>query len=440
LIKIKSNFKKKAVAVAIATSIGFATPVIIAADNTTSNLIGSIEAYNLTGITVTAKNTETGTSRTININNSTGSFHFTKLPSGVYEVSVHKNDTVIAKDTFRVSLGSNTSAVFNLDADDRDANTVTVLGKRVSNIDVTSMDSGLVLGESELDSMPIARNLSSVTLLAPGVVLGDNKFGGGFTSFGGSSVAENSCYINGLDVTNTRQGLGCGSVPFEFYKEFQVKTGGYSAMYGRSTGGVVNSTTKSGTNIWEFSAAINYSPDYLEDGSVSRANGGTGDIFRDTRDKKSTLAEYIFTAGGPIIDDKLFVYAIVNPRDSEFNYATFPGSDEGSGITEFRERESSGSDNMFWGTKLDWDITDNHRLSYFAYSNQSSTDEAIYARDPSTGVKGALMDNSVRDRGGKAQSLSYVGHITDDLTISVMTGEINTEFTTNIANVDCPSE
>ena len=63
-----------------------------------------------------------------------------------------------------------------------------------------------------------------------------------------------------MNVTDPEKGLVCGSVPFEFYKEFQVKTGGYSAQYGRSTGGVINAVTKSGTNEFEFSATTYYPP------------------------------------------------------------------------------------------------------------------------------------------------------------------------------------
>ena len=64
------------------------------------------------------------------------------------------------------------------------------------------------------------------------------SFGG--VSFGGSSVAENTVYINGLNVTDFYNRDGFSAVPFAFYKEFQVKTGGYSVEFGRTTGGVIN--------------------------------------------------------------------------------------------------------------------------------------------------------------------------------------------------------
>jgi len=393
------------------------------------------------GVTVKAVNTATNRTRSVAINND-GSYRLSKLPSGSYEVTVVKGDTILAMETIRVSLGNNTTADFSVESS---VEVISVTGSRVSMVDVSSMDSGLVIGEGDIDRMPVARNMTSVALLAPGVVLGDNKFSGGvgpgFASFGGSSVSENSCYINNLEVTNTRQGLGCGSVPFEFYNEFQVKTGGYSAKFGRATGGVINSNTKSGTNDWEFSATATFQPDGLrEDGQVSRQNGGTGRIFRDTRSDVNGSSEFTLSAAGPIIEDTLFVYALVNPRSTERSYTDFVGRDQDNGVTEFRERDSSGSDNMFWGGKIDWDINEDHRLSYFAYSNENTAEEDIYRFDPVTGKPGSsLIDTEIRDRGGKAWSLSYTGYITDDLVVSAMTGGIRTEYTTNIANQDCPS-
>ncbi len=423
---------------AVVASLGLCTPVF-SADNTTSNIVGTVEASNLSGLTATARNPKTGYNRTIDVN-SDGSYRFSKLPSGTYEITIKQNGEVVGKDTFTVSLGSNTTADFELETNQ---NVVRIVGSRLSAVDVASLDSGLTISKAEIERMPIAPNLTSVTLLAPGVVLGDNKFAGagvGFTSFGGSSISENSCYINGLEVTNTRQGLGCGTVPFEFYNEFQVKTGGYSAMFGRSTGGVINATTKSGTNEWEFVAKAAFEPEALRaGGSVSRGEGGTGKIFRDTRKDENSLTEFTFSAAGPIIEDSLYMYALVNPRDSQRNYTNFSGRDHWSGVTEYRERESSGGDNLFWGAKVDWDINDNHRLSYFGYSNKSTAEEKIYAFDSQTGVVGNLIDGSVRDRGGEANSLTYTGHITDDLTVSVMSGTIETEYSTNVSNVDCPS-
>src|SRR5690606_40603988 len=53
----------------------------------------------------------------------------------------------------------------------------------------------------------------------------------------------------------------CSSdLPFGFYEEFQVKTGGYSAEFGRSTGGVINAVTRSGSNEFHAGAEFTMEP------------------------------------------------------------------------------------------------------------------------------------------------------------------------------------
>ena len=42
-------------------------------------------------------------------------------------------------------------------------------------------------------------------------------------------MAENSYQVNGLNITNFRDGMGSSFVPMEFVQEVQVKTGGYEA-------------------------------------------------------------------------------------------------------------------------------------------------------------------------------------------------------------------
>ncbi|WP_416307790.1 TonB-dependent receptor [Neptunicella sp. SCSIO 80796] len=432
------TFKKSVTALAVAASLGLTAPVL--ADNATSNIVGSIVANDYSQYTVTAADPKTGYSREISVGDD-GAYRFAKLPTGEYDITVSKNGRVVAQDKIRVSLGSNATANFDL-LTDTGTEVIEVTGARVSAIDVSTTDSGLVIGEVELDRMPVGRNITAVSLLAPGTIQGDQGFGDGTNaSFGGASIAENSCYINGLEVTDTRQGLGCGSVPFEFYKEFQVKTGGYSAQFGRTTGGVVNAVTKSGTNEWEFAATATWSPASLQEkGLKSRGNGGTGNVFRDDSVTENDAFDFTLSAAGPIIEDTLFIYALINPRSNEDKFAA--DLNNGNAFyradTEYHVREASGGDNLFWAAKIDWDISEDHRLSYFAYSNRNDTTDTINAYNPDTGVIGDEIGVNIRKRGGEAQSLSYTGYLTDDLSLSAMAGEIETQYATDPSNLDCP--
>src|SRR3546814_17867799 len=83
---------------------------------------------------------------------------------------------------------------------------------------------------------------------------------GDLASAVGSSVSENVFYVNGLNITDFRQGLGSVTVPFEFYETVDVKNGGYPAEFGRATGAFVNATTKSGSNEFHGSVKFNWEP------------------------------------------------------------------------------------------------------------------------------------------------------------------------------------
>ena len=170
--------------------------------------------------------------------------------------------------------------------------------------------------------------VESVVLMAPGAVQGDLAFGtagnrahygtgSAYASLGGASVAENVYYINGMNVTNFRNGLGASTIPFEFYDQFQIKTGGYSAEFGRSTGGVVNAVTKRGTNDWQFTLGGYFQPDSLR-GDVpnvehpsARIEYDSADGF-DERDDFSTFA----SAAGPLVRDRFFAYGIYEFRET----------------------------------------------------------------------------------------------------------------------------
>jgi hypothetical protein len=180
----------------------------------TGNIVGSLENQSSASYTVNAKDESTGRSRDASVD-ADGDFRFSQLPVGTYVLSVSRDGTVVARDTFAVTLNGTTTARFPL-IEQVSMDEITVTASAPS-YDTYATDSGLVLGEQQIDLMPVARNITAVSLLAPGVILGESKFGlsgsPGLASFGGSSISENSCYINGLEVTNTSQGLGCGEVP-----------------------------------------------------------------------------------------------------------------------------------------------------------------------------------------------------------------------------------
>src|SRR5690606_16759055 len=200
-----------------------------------------------------------------------------------------------------VSLGGTTQV--NLDAQGAvNLATVQVVGSRVVNrVDVYSTESATNITRQELARMPVDQSLGSVALLAPGVVDSGATFGG--LSFNGSTVAENVVYINGLNVTDPFLRRGNSSVPFAFSEEFQVKTGGYAAEFGRSTGGVINAVTRSGGN--DFHAGVQFTAEpaaWREKGKDRyHENGSLHEVY--SRDSSSWTKANLW-ASGAIVKDR----------------------------------------------------------------------------------------------------------------------------------------
>ena len=408
-----STFKKSVTAFAVAAALGVAAPAFAGNDDgSLKGLIVDSKEMAVAGATITVKDKKTGFQRSV-VADADGSYRFLNLPVGSYEVTVAKAgyETQVLPD-INVRIGGSS---INIPMNAEGVEKIEVTGRMISMIDTTSSEAALNIGAVELARLPIARDATSVALLAPGTTKGDSRFGN-LASFGGASVAENAYFVNGLNVSNFRNGLGGSTIPFEFYKEFQVKTGGYSAEFGRSTGGVINAVTKSGSNDWEYGANLYYTPDALREynGNVLRRNGEYL-IFND-EDKYSKLDANIYLSG-PIIEDTLFFYVLYNPRDISNEYV--------SGTSSFYK---DSTDDAFWGGKIDWQITDDHKLEFTGFSDSRTTTSSQYVYNIDTGAKDYQGD-SLSKRGGKNYSLKYTGYITDDFVLSALWGKNEADLT-----------
>src|SRR5699024_3125015 len=144
-------------------------------------------------------------------------------------------------------------------------------------------------------------------MLAPGVVSGKSSLGSQGISFGGSSVAENSVYIDGLNVTDFYNRVGFSSAPFAFFQEFQVKTGGYSVEYGRTTGGVINAVTRSGTNDFHAGAEMTVEPSAWQS-SAKDYYLSNGDPYIIASRDGGTHNKLNVWGSGAIVKDRLFFF------------------------------------------------------------------------------------------------------------------------------------
>jgi hypothetical protein len=398
------------------------------------SLVGNINAEDksaVSGAEITARNPATGFSRTVRVD-ADGSYRFPFLPVGTYTIEASKDGKSLGTlADVTVNLGVATMA--DLDLGGTTLDVITVRASRVVNaVDVTSTESAVNVTREELERLPVERDLLSVAQLAPGLSRGDSAFGG--VSFGGSSVAENTVYINGLNVTDFYNRIGFSSVPYAFYKEFQVKTGGYSVEFGRTTGGVINAVTRSGTNEFDFGTELVWEPSF--------AQGSGGNYFSPDSTDADTLPQpyriYQYDeydrvsatayASGPIIKDKLFFFALYEARKYE------PVNTDNAGASFFEGK----SDEGFWGAKIDWQISDKHLLELLAFSDENRTLSDRYNFDLASGERGVYTGTTYSDNGGVNWAATYTGYLTEGLSMKVLYGENERGSTAGSPNdADC---
>ncbi|TWI06326.1 TonB-dependent receptor-like protein [Luteimonas cucumeris] len=387
-----------------------------------SNAAGAVSGRAVTGDTITIENPATGFSRTITVS-SDGSYRVPQVPIGTYNITRKGADGSTSTRTATINVGTTANISF-VSGDAQTLDTVTVVGSgSINPIDVSSVESTTIMTAEQIAKIPVARDATSVALLAPGTVRGDAAFGK-LASFGGSSVAENQYYVNGFNITNSFKGLNFAQIPFEAIAEQQVKTGGYGAEFGRSTGGVINMITKSGTNEFKAGANIFYSPESLRETNPNYFYNN-GRLVSDNSKDNGWEATAAAWASGALIKDKLFAYGLVQYGRSVFD--SYPGSTDGvSGGRNNRAREKSPT----WLAKVDWNITDDHLLALTAFSDTRETETRYYntgfgttsARSAENPRRLDYVGTIHEEEGGESYSLKYTGYLADNFTLSALAG------------------
>lgn len=385
--------------VATAIVLGAMAAQPLMAQQTTGAIAGRV----VPGTRVTITNNATGFTRTV-VADSEGAYRLALLPLGTYSVQVGESGKPV---DVSVALGSTTN--YSPSAGDA-IDTVTVVGSGIiSAVDVRATESATNMTREEITRLPVDQSLTSVALLAPGVVATGATFGG--LTFGGSSVAENITYINGLDVTDPYRRQGFSSVPFAFFKEFQIKTGGYSAEFGRSNGGVINAVTRSGGNEFHGGFELTAEPsDWQSDKKDHFHSDGTLDERDRTSRDTGSLFKTNLWASGPIVKDKLFFFAMYEWRDAD------------SRDLDTTRAFYTDSPNDFWGAKLDWQISDDHLLELFAFSDTQDSTTSTYNYNFATDTLGSSTGERSTASGGDNWAVTYTGRFGESFVAKAMYG------------------
>ncbi len=383
------------------------TTVSYAQSNAEGYIYGTVSGAD----SVTAVNIGTGQSRTASVS-ADGSYLVPALSTGTYNVTAKKGTAVVQKqEGVSVGVGSGTAVRFGAGEQTLQMEKLVVSGSAFSPIDTSQTGASLSIRKETIDILPIGRSMSNVMLLAPGVSQGDAAFGSQPT-FAGASVAENNEYINGFNVTNFRNGLGFAEVPFDFYENFQVMVGGYGPEYGRSTGGVTNATTKSGSNRVVTGANVVYNPDGLRNKSPnSYLPNGSIYYARDLSTSDSKNANVY--AGFPILKNHVFFYGIYNLHSVNSQFAS-------AGATTLYKDKAN---DPFWGGKLDVVLNDNHRFEYTDFSDKNNIAEHGYDYDYLGRAIGKDQGLTTYFNGGRNQILRYSGTFGDKFRGSLLYGK-----------------
>ena len=302
-------------------------------------------------------------------------------------------------------------------------------------VDTNSTTSGGVLNTETLQHLPVGRAFTDTLYLVPGVS-DSSGVGRANPSIGGGSGLENNYIVDGVNITDTGFGgvgsynsvfgsLGSG-VTTDFIRETQVKTGGFEAEYGQSTGGVVNVITKSGTNAFHGSVFGYFRPSGLESSwdTFQAPNGTVNTTGRDEFDFGISL-------GGPIMKDKLFFFGTFNPQ---FQTRSFVAPDgfpyESLGSVDRKRKIYS------YAGKLSFQASSSHRFDLSVFGDPSKGESGLqrfstlrrraYEGNPGTAaIEGGFSELTY---GGHNQTLRYDGIISPSWLVEASVAHASNKF------------
>ena len=353
-----------------------------------------------------------------------GRYALSALPLGTYTVTLQRDGkTVDSRSDVALRVGAGTEVSFAGASTDGAQNlgAVTVSANALPSIDVSGVDSRTVITAGQLARLPLTRDAEFIALLASGVVPGSGYFDGPtgtpLVSFGGSSVTENAYYINGFNTSDPLSNFGGFTLPYGAIDQQEILSGGYGAAYGRSDGGMISQVGKRGTNEWHFGGQILWTPAFARGDQrdikwVSGPDKGT--LYNSQADDKSWTTVVNAYAGGPLIRDKLFLFAAVEAERRQGNTI---GSTDSPLNAKYR------NDYPKWYAKLDWNITDSNILEVTGASTKRSYEASRFEYDYDTGKTGVSAGDATPTKtGADLYSAKFTSYVTDDLTVSALYG------------------
>ena len=264
--------------------------------------------------TVTVTNTATGLSRNSE-SNASGLYDFPSLPPGDYTVTGEAKG--FAKQVFEhVVLTVNAEQSINFDLSPGAATETLTVTSAAPVVDAVSSTVAPVVGAKTIVDMPLnGRDWGQLAILQPGVAPARtqpavsvsnqraNRGVGNQLTVGGARPQSNNYRVDGISINDYSNG-GPGGVTgtnlgVDAIQEFSVITSNPAADTGKTSGGVINAVTRSGSNQWHGTGY-----EFLRNSALDARN----EFDRPGQIAEFRRNQFGGAIGGPIIKNKLFIF------------------------------------------------------------------------------------------------------------------------------------
>ena len=254
------------------------------------------------GATITLKSLDNGTTAT-DTTSSTGTYHFSLLKPGSYQVTVRQPGFAELEERTVVELGSVTVVNLNLTVS-KQIETVEVSG--AAPLVNTEPSINTPFSAQEVEQLPSAGgDITNIAQTSPGAVVNPTGGYGNFT-VNGLPATSNLFTVNGendMDPYFNINNSGASNLTLgqNEISEATVVTNPYSGQYGQLAGAQVTYVTKGGTNRFHGNAQWWWNGRYLNANDWMNNNSDTPRPF-------SNANQYAASVGGPIIKDHTFFF------------------------------------------------------------------------------------------------------------------------------------
>jgi len=268
-------------------------------------------------VSISVRNTATDITRTTTTS-AAGFYTVPNLLPGTYEVKAEAKG-FSSEIQAGITLTVGQEQVLNFTLRVGQASQTVVVTTEAPNVELASSSISATVTSTTVRELPLnGRSWTDLAALQPGVssvtqiqtdfaVGGDrgNRGFGNQITVAGDRPEQNNYRLDGIsinDFNNAAPGsvLG-GDLGVDAVQEFSVITSNVSAEYGRTSGGVINAVTRSGTNQFHGGAYEFLRNDKLDAANFfENANGLKKGSFRQN--------QFGVSSGGPIKKDKLFLF------------------------------------------------------------------------------------------------------------------------------------